>query len=65
MICLTKDLRVIAIARNDMILSELDKQYQICAMEREMYEAQDLPDLIPVQLSVMQNKRSYLFFSDN
>lgn len=65
MICLIKGLRVVAVARNDMLISELDKQYQICAMERELYEAQDLPDLIPVELTVMQNKRSYLVFSGN
>jgi hypothetical protein len=37
-ICVTKSNRIHIMARNDMLLSELDKEYSLCAVEREVYE---------------------------
>jgi hypothetical protein len=30
------------------LLSELDKQYHLCAVEREVYEGQEITELCPV-----------------
>ena len=36
-ICVAKDRRIVEMARSDLLLSELDKQYHLCAVEREVY----------------------------
>lgn len=52
-----------SMTRNDLLLSELDKSYTLCALEREMYEGQELHDLCPIQLVITQPRRSYFLWS--
>jgi hypothetical protein len=47
-ICVAKDRQIVTMSRNDMLLSELDKQYHLCAVEREVYEGQEITELCPV-----------------
>lgn len=63
-VCTAKDRRVVAMARNDMVLTDLDKQYHFVAVEREVYEGQEVNDLCPVELVIMQPKRSYYIFNE-
>lgn len=64
-IVITKDRRVIELARNDIIYSELDtKIFNLAAVEREVYEGQDIHELCPVEIVIMQPKRSYFIFNE-
>lgn len=63
-VCTAKDRRVVAMARNDMLLSDLEKQYHLVAVEREVYEGQEVSELCPVELVIMQPKRSYYIFNE-
>lgn len=62
-IVVAKDQCVQSMTRNDLLLSELDKSYTLCALEREMYEGQELHDLCPIQLVITQPRRSYFLWS--
>lgn len=52
-IAISKDRRVINMARNDQTLSELEKGHHFVALQRETYGGQDINDLIPVELVIM------------
>lgn len=61
---MAKDRRVLNLSRNDTILSELDKSSHLVAVEREVYEGQEIHDLCPVEIVIMQPKRSYFIFNE-
>jgi hypothetical protein len=63
-ICIVKERRITAMARNDFVISDLQSGYHFVAVERETYFKDQLQDMCPVVLVVQQNRRSYYIFSE-
>ena len=64
-IAIAKERRIQNMALNDMPLSDLDKSFHLCAVEREVYEGSDMNELHPIELVIVQPKRSFYIFNEN
>lgn len=53
-----------SMAVGDMMLSEMDKSFHMCALEREIHEGQELHEVQPIELVIEQPKKSLYFFSE-
>lgn len=61
-ICTAKDRRVVGMARNDLIFTQLEKGLTLVALQRELLE--DQHEYLPVELVIMQSKTSYFMFKE-
>ena len=49
-------------ARGDLTISSIESGYELCAVERQQTQ-ESLKDLIPIELIITQQKRSYMVFN--
>jgi hypothetical protein len=63
-ICIAKERRIESLARNDMLLSDVDKSFHLCAVEKEVLQGAEPAEVSPVELVITQPKSSFYIWKE-